>query len=787
MKVPPGGRIGPFEVVRELARGGQGVVYVARHPSGGEVALKLLLDDDPEVRQRFLREARTLARLQHPNLIRLVEAGELPGGVAFLAMELVVGHDLERELREQGPLAPERAAELLTTLAEALHYCHEQGVVHRDLKPGNLLVEQASGRVVLVDFGLVRRRRLELAWSTQDLDSLTQEGHVLGTPGYMAPEQISPEWGEVDRRADVYALGATLFALLTGLAPFRGALLSVLDAVLNQAAPDPRSLRPGLPKELCELCLRCLEKDPDLRPRDAAEVARALQAPLAPGTSPRLPLALGVLAGGALLVGLALGQGGSAADSPRPPAASVASGDPLPTPSAPREPSNRPPLPSPSPSSSPSPSPSSSPSPSPSPNPSASSGPAQLLRNPRQGDPEADRRRADQLVRGGKQADLPEAVALYRRAAAAGDAKAMHSLGALYGRGLGVPRDRREQERWVAKASQAGDPLAMVSYSSLLSARGRMKEARSWLERAHALGNRAASIALGQLLETGQGGDVDRARARAIYRECAQRGFAPGMASLGRSLLLEGGEEREEGRRWLERAYELKSVEAGFRLGLLALEEGRRAEGLRLIEAAEQTGMNQARVKLADLLLEGELLEADTKRAMRLYREAAEAGSSAGLFRLGECYYTGKGGERDTTQGERFVRSAAKRDYGPAAAFLAQILLKREDFAGAKTWGRTAAERGVLTGMVAYATALCAGEDPQPREALKWLRRAAQGGSPDGMVDFARLVVRLDAREAFPQARAYVEQARAHVDALPPAMQERARAELRELRAALGR
>ncbi|MBL4846530.1 MAG: serine/threonine protein kinase [Planctomycetes bacterium] len=150
---------------------------------------------------------------------------------------------------------------MLNEVARTLHYCHEQGIVHRDVKPENVMIEAGSGRVVLVDFGLIRRDRLRAAWSTQDEQSLTQEGTTLGTPSYMPPEQVSSEIGQVDRRSDVYALGALLYFLLTGELPFTGAnAVNVLIQVLEAAPPDPRRVNAEVPDALAKLCMQCMAK-----------------------------------------------------------------------------------------------------------------------------------------------------------------------------------------------------------------------------------------------------------------------------------------------------------------------------------------------------------------------------------------------------------------------------------------------------------------------------------------------------------------------------------------------
>ena len=317
----PGARVGEWTLGKELARGGQGAVFEARHAArGARAAIKLLLDRDPESRRRFRQEALTLARLRHEHLPRALDQGELPDGTPFMVMEYVEGVDLRRLVEQQGLPPLEEVVRLLCAVAAALHHCHQQGVIHRDVKPANVLLERETGRPLLVDFGLIKRDRLRLAWSTQDAGTLTSEGEILGTPGYMAPEQLDPgRFGAVGPRSDVYGLGATLYYLLSGAPPFQGAtVLDTLRAVAWEAPPDPRRRNPAVPAALAALCLSCLAKDQAERPLSAEVFAAELRAAgLArrPGRRPALLVAVSgaLLLGAATLVLSLAGSGGPAA------------------------------------------------------------------------------------------------------------------------------------------------------------------------------------------------------------------------------------------------------------------------------------------------------------------------------------------------------------------------------------------------------------------------------------------------------------------------------------------
>jgi WD40 repeat protein len=267
-------RVGDYELGEELGRGGMGVVYRARQRSlGRAVALKMLPageEGDEEGAARLRAEAEAAARLQHPNIVQVFEVGEQDGRL-FLAMELVPGGPLARRLRN-GPLPPTEAARLVELIARAVHHAHRQGVVHRDLKPGNVLLTE-DGAPKVADFGLAKR--LEVGRGR------TQSGEVLGTPGYMAPEQAAGRSKEVGPAADIYGLGALLYDLLTARPPFRGdtPLDTLLQVVRDDPVP-PRRLNSSVPRDLETVCLKCLEKHPGRRYATAEALADDLRAVL---------------------------------------------------------------------------------------------------------------------------------------------------------------------------------------------------------------------------------------------------------------------------------------------------------------------------------------------------------------------------------------------------------------------------------------------------------------------------------------------------------------------------
>jgi serine/threonine protein kinase len=237
------------------------------------VALKVLGVErarDPACRARFLREAQAAAALDHPNLVRAYDV-EMEGPVCFLVMEYVEGINLQELVGRCGPLGPARAAHYVRQAALGLDHAHRAGLVHRDVKPANLLVGRAGG-VKVLDLGLVR-------FYLDETDTLTRQHNgkaILGTADYLAPEQ-GRDSHEVDGRADVYGLGATFFYLLTGRPPFGGATLSQkLLGHQMKPPPDVSALRPEVPRQMAALLARMLAKDPDRRPQTPADVAAAL-------------------------------------------------------------------------------------------------------------------------------------------------------------------------------------------------------------------------------------------------------------------------------------------------------------------------------------------------------------------------------------------------------------------------------------------------------------------------------------------------------------------------------
>ncbi len=265
--------MGRYVIESVLGKGAMGVVYLARDPViGRRVALKTLTipedeEEAEEFRQRFLREAQAAGILNHPGIVTVFDAGvDDETGLSFIAMEYIEGRSLREFLRAGHGFAYSEVSRIAAALAAALDYAHTKGVVHRDVKPANILFTP-QGMVKIADFGVARL----------ESSNLTATGQFIGTPNYMSPEQVAG--GVVDGRSDLFSLGVVLFELLTGQRPFPGhTLTEVAYKIVHEPARIPSQVRPGLPPAFNPIVLKLLEKDPDRRYTRGADVARALEA-----------------------------------------------------------------------------------------------------------------------------------------------------------------------------------------------------------------------------------------------------------------------------------------------------------------------------------------------------------------------------------------------------------------------------------------------------------------------------------------------------------------------------
>ena len=270
-------KLGRYEIVRELGKGAMGIVYLAKDPLIGRlVALKTIRpsahaddEDTREFQQRFVREAQAAGILNHPSIVTVHDIGQdEPSGMSFIAMEYVEGQNLKEVLAQGRPLSFEQAADICAQVAEGLDFAHAKGIVHRDVKPANIILLEGN-RAKITDFGIAK--------ITSGVANLTTTGQFLGTPNYMAPEQIKGT--PVDGRSDIFSLGICLYECLTHRKPFGGdSLTSISYKIVHEPFPPLHEINPTIPEGFADVVTHCLEKDPAKRFQRGKDLANALRA-----------------------------------------------------------------------------------------------------------------------------------------------------------------------------------------------------------------------------------------------------------------------------------------------------------------------------------------------------------------------------------------------------------------------------------------------------------------------------------------------------------------------------
>ncbi len=284
-------RYGRYEIVEELGRGSMGVVFKAYDPNIDRIiALKVLRPDRVTSKafvERFLKEAKAIGRLSHPNIVAVYDVGQ-DHGTIYIAMEFLEGTPLN-DLIAKGDMEIKEIIKIAFQVASALDYAHKKGIVHRDIKPSNIIITP-EGDVKLTDFGIAHI-------DDPSMPHQTQAGEILGTPAYMSPEQVLGR--SVEGSADIFSLGIVIYEMVTGVRPFKGPNLAAIFNAITQISPEePSRLRPDCPQALSKIIMKCLEKEPDRRFQTAGELASALQKLLTPpGRESEKPSKKGLLAG----------------------------------------------------------------------------------------------------------------------------------------------------------------------------------------------------------------------------------------------------------------------------------------------------------------------------------------------------------------------------------------------------------------------------------------------------------------------------------------------------------
>ncbi|HBP22578.1 MAG TPA: hypothetical protein DEA08_32965 [Planctomycetes bacterium] len=762
----PGTQIDDFLLLRLLGQGGMGQVYLARDERvGREVALKLLTGTGEASRERFQREGELASRLRHPGIVQVHSAGE-HGSYRYLVCELVPGarplDEAWREVRLRRRVSWVRAA------ARALGYAHGKGVVHRDVKPANLLVDE-RGTLRVADFGVA---------AAADLERLTQTGAAVGTPTHMSPEQLSGE--RATPATDVWGLGVVLYQALTDELPFAGRTWMQLVEAIKQGATPPSSSGGEVPRDLEQICLAALSPEPGQRPRDGEALAEQLDDWLA-GRTPRASGRRSLLLGGGLLgLGLAAGAGALVW----------------------RSPARR------------------SPPPSASPSPRALTGEELLVRGraaeakqeheaayrlylaaAEAGVREAQERVAQRLFKGeGVAQDVAGAMAWWRRAGEAGSQRAALNLSLLLSRGdQGVERDPAEALRWLRRAAQSGDPeaqarlgyqlvhasspaeqqeglalvreaaqagsaFAMATLGTLLLEGGVVErdvvESARWLKRGAELDYVPAMRMLAEAYWHGRGVEEDDDQAMVWWGRAAESGDPRSMTRLAICLIDRGAEgDAALAERWVGRAIEGGDVEAlVVRASSFAASPEEEAD---LLRRAAEAGHEQAMRLYAQKLLEGEGVPRDPAEAERWFARSAEwylthakRGSTSAMHGLAKAYLEGRGVARDPAQALRWFEEAAKRGHVRAMSRLGQLLMsgvgtQRDPARGAR-WLKQAAEEGDARAMTSYGIACWNGWGVarDQRAALRWYRAAADNGSLLARVKLALALSRQRPAEA---------------------------------------
>ena len=704
------GTFGKYEIRRQIGRGAMGVVYEAFDPViERRVAIKTLRLElfEPnqltDLRARFKREAQAAGRLAHPHIVTIHDYGEHEG-TPYIVMEFMTGQEL-REVLDRGTRLPlSEVVRIMTQLLGALTHAHEHGLVHRDVKPGNVFVLD-DGSIKVVDFGIAR----------VEASNLTGEGAMLGTPAYMSPEQIVGV--PVDERSDIFSAGVILYELLTGDKPFAGkTATNIMQKVLRQEPLEPSSLNPTLSEAWDAVVKRAMAKKPDERYRSARQFSETVKQ---------------VYEGGALKVS---GDAKFRDEDPGKKAAQE---------KAKREAEERARV-------------------------EAERKARLEVEEERKREADQRARKepeeSEQLAlgyahlngNGGVARDYAEAMRCFRLAVERGSARAALEIGRMYGLGLGVSKDEAEEVRWYREAADRGNAIAQFSLGMMYAnGKGGLakddKEAVHWFRKAADQGNATAQNSLGIMYRDGRGVDRDDREAVRWYRKAADQGDAFAQNNLGVAYELgEGGlpKSSDEAIAWYKKAAAQNDATAMENLKRLSEKVGaeERAHKKTEIEGRDNKEGVTAQLALGYSYLNGSGgVTKNYAEAMRNFRLAAEAGSVPAVYEIGTMYANGLGVNKDDSEAVRWFRKAADQGNADAQNYLGFMyehgrgVLAKDD-AEAARWYRKAADQGNAYAQnnlgIMYENGK-GGLAKDDSEAVRWYRKSADQGSTTGQCNLA--------------------------------------------------
>ncbi len=627
---------GRYRLIEILGAGGMGVVWRARHLTlEKDVAVKLLppeLARDPDASERLLREARRLARIEHPGVATVIDCGrdaEVSGTPqVYLAMDLVRGPTLKSVLARRGALPPEEVVRILAPLAEALDHAHRTGCVHRDLKPANVIFTadpDQGGVPRIIDFGVATEVAETLAGTGYAANA--DELAAAGTPAYMAPEQI------LGRRArpsmDVWALAVLAYQMLTDRLPFPGPDALRREQILSI---DPEDLDVGDPARSAALSAalrRALAKDPEARTASAGELVGDLSAALA-GAMPE-------------------GRAGRPTAPPGPKASGAAA----------REEAK----------------------------PGDPDGTRGVASVDRRSATAPGARAADTVPGDSSSQGSPgfESLAACRAAARAGDPEGMYQLGLRYEDGRGVKADRAEALKWYQAAAEAGHAAGLYqlayAYRYASGVEADLGKALDYGQRAEAAGHGEAANLVGVLYALGEGVEKDPEEAARHFARGAEGGSRNAQYNYGYRLAHGMGVEQdlEAALHWLRLAADRGDPDAQFEVGDRCYRgtgtEQDLEAALHWFRTAAGNGHKDAQFWVGWMLNQGEGVAVDTKAALDWYRKAAEQGMPAAMVNVGVFHENGDGVPADAAEAARWYQKAADKDHASGFRNLARLHL----------------------------------------------------------------------------------------------------------------